>query len=60
MTGADECADLRLLRPKEEDVRSALAQGPGYGIGALPRVSRLEARLQPQEVGPSDQGTSNA
>jgi len=47
MTGADDRADLRLLRPKEEDVRSTLAQGPGYGVGALPRVSRLEARLQP-------------
>jgi len=45
MTGADGCADLRLLRPEEEDMRSALAQDPRYGIGALPCVSQLEARL---------------
>ena len=60
MTDADNRAGLRLLYPEEEGVHSALAQDPREGVGALPRVSRLETRLQPQEAGSSDQGASSA
>ena len=60
MTNADNRAGLRLLYPEEEGVHSALAQDPREGVGALPRVSRLEARVQPQEVGSANQGASGA
>ena len=60
MTDADDRAGLRFLHPKEEGVRSALAQDAREGVGALPRMSRLEARVQPQEVGSANQGASGA